>query len=164
VDSDFLAYAGKIEHLSFEHYSNLADTVPIIELSSIFRFMANEERRHFEIFTSWRSNHHNPPQLSEFRIAEFASKVFQTLSDRFKTNGVVPAIGFDNAYTAALQFESTCIEIYDEALDGEEFCDRGQRTMLESIIYQETIHKRIIMLLMEFQHHPGEWYDNALQR
>lgn len=156
---DVLGLAKEIEQQGYEHYMNLADSTPVREISGIFKLLAREEKNHFEIFAAIEKNSVVPP-AEDSEIVEHAEKVFQSLSDHFKTAGV-PAFDHDDAFEKALQFENKSIRFYSEIISGKEFTDESNKAVLLYIIAQERMHARLISSLMEFFRHPGEWLENA---
>ncbi|MBN1309755.1 MAG: ferritin family protein [Chitinispirillaceae bacterium] len=155
----FLHFSKEIERKGLEYYNKLADATQIREIAGIFRYLAREEKRHYEIFESWEKEGVLPP-VENSGISKHATTAFEVLSEHFKTAGV-PAINHGDAYEKALEFENKSIRFYTEALNGIEVSDESQRAILESIIDQEKTHARLITSLMEFQRHPGEWLENV---
>lgn len=156
-----LDFAKEIEMKGFQHYSELAKTADTKEISSIFGYLAKEEKRHYKIFDSWQRNVNIPP-LGKSNILRNSKLAFRKLAKHFNTLGV-SAVNRDDAYGKALSFENKSIDLYTNALnkitDNVEFEEQGN--MLKVIIDQEKKHARLITALMEFQRHPGEWLENA---
>lgn len=158
---NFLSYAKEIELAGAELYSGLAQKAGVIEVSSIFQFLAREEKRHYEIFDAWQQNS-VLPAVEETNLLRYAKESFQKLTEHFKMLGV-SVINRDEAYEKALDFEKNSINLYSEALEKikKNLDNEKQRNILKLIIEQERSHEKLIVSLMEFQRHPGEWLENA---
>jgi rubrerythrin len=155
---DFLDYAKEIETLGMEQYALLSYKTHTRELSSIFVFLADQEKRHYEIFDSWQRKG-PPPEVPAETVLGKAKEAFRRMAGHFMTNNYLPPLNYEQAYEKALLFENKSIALYEEALPKVE--DREQRSVLERIIGQEKAHSRFITSLMEFLRHPGEWLENA---
>jgi rubrerythrin len=154
--ADVLNFAIEFERESIEHYQKLSSQTVIKELSSIFRFLANEEKSHYEILKAWRDN--TAPQfLGGDSLIPDTEKVFQKLSDHFNTYGI-PATNYYDAYEKARIFEEKSISFYESL---SEQIAEGQRILLTKIIDQEKKHAQFFINLLEFLRHPGEWLENA---
>jgi rubrerythrin len=153
---NLLDFAIEIERKSIEQYQQLSRQTIVKELSSIFLFLAGEEKSHYEILKAWRDNT-DSPVLEESQSIPDADNAFQKLSDHFNTYGV-PATHYYNAYDKARIFEEKSIAFY-ESLIGQ--IPEGQKNLLMKIIGQEKKHAQFLVNLLEFLRHPGEWLENA---
>lgn len=155
---DFLNFAKEIETLGMEQYSVLAHKTEIRELSGIFAFMAAQEKSHYELFDLWQKKG-EAPILSQETVVSRAKDAFKQLADHIIDQKFLPPIDYEQAYDQALLFEKKSVALYEESLP--KVADSGQQSVLKMIIDQEKAHARFISSLMEFQHHPGEWLENA---
>jgi rubrerythrin len=155
---DFLDFAKEIETQGMEQYALLSYTIHARELSSIFVFLADQEKRHYELFDSWQRKG-AAPEVSAETVLGKAKEAFKRMADHFMTNNYLPPLNYEQAYEKALLFENKSIALYEEAIP--KVADNDQRSVLQRIIDQEKAHARFITSLMEFMRHPGEWLENA---
>ena len=87
---DFLNFAKEIETQNVKQYSLLAHTTQIRELSGIFAFIADQEKRHYELFDSWQRNGTASPELSSETVLGKAKDAFERLAGHFMTRNFVP--------------------------------------------------------------------------
>ena len=155
---DFLNFAKEIETRGMEQYAVLAHKTEAKELSAVFAFMAEQEKRHYELFDAWQKKG-EAPTLSQETVVSRAKEALNQLADHFIDQKFLPPIDYEQAYDQALLFEKKSVALYEESLPS--VADSGQQAMLKMIIDQEKAHASFISALMEFQHHPGEWLENA---
>ncbi|MGA2506436.1 MAG: ferritin family protein [Chitinispirillaceae bacterium] len=155
---DFLNFAKEIETQGMELYSVLAHKTEIRELKGIFAFMAAQEKSHYELFDAWQKKG-EAPTLPRETVVSRAKDVFKQIADHFSDQKFLPPINYEQAYDQALLFEKKSVALYEESLP--KVTDIGKQVMLKLIIDQEKAHESFISSLMEFQHHPGEWLENA---
>jgi rubrerythrin len=160
-DGSFLALAKQIEVLGRDHYAGLAKEIPVAEISGIFKFLADEEQRHYDIFDAWEKKA-LLPSIVNTQVLVKARKVFMKLSEQFREAGL-PAKNYYDAYEKALAFENRSAALYEEQLTQIEISagTEYRRTVLKNIIFQEKAHARFLTSLMEFNRSPGEWLENA---
>jgi rubrerythrin len=154
---NMLDFAIEIETEGMKFYAKLAEQTPIREISGIFRFFLLEEKRHCDIFDSWKKNIDAPP-VENTGLAGKAAEVFKSMSEGFDRAGV-PAIDHEDTYKKALSLEEKSILFYGNLQAG--MANEEQKVVLELILQQERTHAKIINQLMEFQRHPHEWLENA---
>lgn len=159
--TSFLTFAKQIEIQGKDHYSMLAKDIPVPEISGIFRFLADEEQRHYDIFDAWQKNA-LLPQIVNAQILVKSQKAFQKLWEQFREAGL-PAMDYYKAYEKALAFENKSAALYERQLSEAEISlgTDQQQTVLKNIIHQERAHALFITCLMEFNRAPGEWLENA---
>ncbi len=157
VMTDILDFAMGIEKEGMAYYKHLSNTSLGKDVVSIFAYLSEEEKRHYEIFAALRNNADAPP-LEDFAILSRAPEVFKGLADHFETYGV-PATHYYNAYEKALRFEEKSVSFYTAALT--KINDDKQKELVAKILDQEKTHVQFITNLLEFLRHPGEWLENA---
>lgn len=155
---DFLEFAKQIEKQGMEQYTLMARTLEVKGLNGIFAYMAEQEKRHYELFDSWQRKEPARPGLPEETVLGKAKDAFEKLAEHFIAANFVAPSNYEQAYKQALQFENNSIELYAKALSK---LDEGQQSVLASILKEEKAHARFITELMEFLRHPGEWLENA---
>ncbi|MGA3052391.1 MAG: ferritin family protein [Chitinispirillaceae bacterium] len=160
-DGSFLALAKKIEVLGRDLYASVAKEIPISEISGIFKYLADEEQRHYEIFDAWETKT-LLPSIVNTQVLVKAKKAFLKLGEQFRVVGL-PAHDYYAAYKKALDFENRSVALYEEQLSHIEVSagTEQERTVLKNIIRQEKAHALLISSLMEFNRAPGEWLENA---
>jgi rubrerythrin len=156
---DFLDFAKEIETKGMEQYSVLAQTMQVKELKDIFVFMADQEKRHYELFDSWQRNGTLPPGPPGETILGKARDAFEHLAASLVNLTFVPPVNYEQAYSQALEFENRSITLYEETFPKIE--EDRLKWLLKSIIEQEKAHAQFISSLMDFLRHPGEWLENA---
>jgi rubrerythrin len=156
---DFINFAKELERKGSEHYTSIAEASTVKEISGIFKLLAREEQRHFDLFDALGSNRSMPP-VDDPEISGEVNTIFAAMTQQFKNSGV-PAFDHDEALEKALQFENESIRFYTEALTAASPEDTATKNLLTAILAQEHKHTRFITSLMEFLRHPGEWLENA---
>jgi rubrerythrin len=156
TDMNILDFALEIEQEGIDLYKQLAKVTIVRELSGIFLFLADEEKRHYEIVDAWRNNT-DVPRLDEVSILGDPENVFKKLSENFYAFNI-PTTNYYDAYSKACCFEEKSIAFYTNLLDQSK---DGQKGLVEKIIDQEKEHALFFINLLEFLRHPGEWLENA---
>ena len=154
---DVFDFAKDIETQGKTLYADLAEKIPVRELSAIFLYLAKQEQRHFDFFDSVQKKGPVLP-ISTDTVLGQAKEVFAKLSENFKASHFLPPTNYEQAYEMALLFENSSIAHYEKALP--EISSEHQSSM-KLIIGQERAHARFLASLMEFNRHPGEWLENA---
>jgi rubrerythrin len=157
---EFIAFAKEIETQGIERYSLLAKTMQVKGLGGIFTYMADQEKRHYELFDSWQRNGvEGTPELPVETVLGKAKDAFELLAGHFLPGNFVAPSNYEQAYKQVLEFENQSIALYERTLP--KIDDEKQLSVLKLIIDQEKAHARYITALMEFLRHPGEWLENA---
>jgi rubrerythrin len=155
---DFLDFAKEIETQGMEQYAILAYSLSIKEVRDVFVFMADQEKRHYELFDSWQRNG-QPPEISGETVLGKANEAFKFLAEHYMAENFLTPLNYYEAYEKALLFENRSVALYEEALL--KVTDQSQQSVLKTIIDQEKAHARFITGLMDLLRHPGEWLENA---
>ena len=153
---NLLDLAMDLELKSIELYQNLSNQTLVKELTSVFQFLAAEEKSHYEILRTWRENA-DSPDLEFMPFIPDLEKVFQKLSEHFRAYGI-PATHYYNAFEKARIFEKNSLEFYEDLL---EKIEEGRKVLLMKIIDQEKQHAEFLTNMLEFLRYPGEWLENA---
>lgn len=156
---DFLDFAKEIEKQGIEQYSVLAHTLQVNDLRGIFEFMADQEKRHYDLFDSWQQNGVATLELPVETVLGKAKDAFEHLAGHFMDKNFISPINYEQAYKQALELENRSIVLYEEAFP--KIKDDGRKRLLKLVVEQEKAHAQFITALMEFLHHPGEWLENA---
>jgi len=156
-----LGYAIEIETKGEQLYRDMAAQSSIQEISSIFRFLAKEERRHYELLQAM--NQHTPlPPLEKTSILSDSKAEFKKLTEQFNAPGTIK-IDRDYALDTALEFENKSLSLYEKAIAEMTASPQNGNSslVLRQIMEQEKNHIRLIDSLKDFQRHPYEWLENA---
>lgn len=158
---DILEYARDIETQGEQLYREMAAESSIAEISSIFGFLAREERHHYELLEAM-SRHTTLPPIKKSSILSDSKAGFKKLTTQFNAPGTMK-INREYALDTALEFENKSVSLYEKAI-AESAGDPGSRNIclvLNTMVEQEKNHVRLIDSLKEFQRHPYEWLENA---
>jgi rubrerythrin len=157
---DFLEFGKSIEKSGIGMYDKLAIECPVIELAGVFKFLALEEHRHFEILDAWQKCI-EPPDIDSTAILGAPEMLFRKLADSFGSRGA-SVLNYSNTYQKALQFERVGLEAYEEALDKLE--NEEQRHLLLVMINQEKFHVHLLSSLLDYNRQSSEFLGNAMAR
>jgi rubrerythrin len=155
---DFYDFAKEIETEGRKHYLKVADMIGDRELSTIFKFLAMEEKRHYEFFDALQRNADRSSVSIELLVSD-SKNVFKAMTETFLTGHIITPGNYSQVYEQALRFENKSIELYEDALS--KMDDDETRSALKIIIGQEKVHADFIRSLMGFLRYPGEWLENA---
>jgi rubrerythrin len=140
-----LDFALEIEREGIELYKKLSDGKIVKELSGIFLFLAEEEKRHYEIVEAWRNNT-EVPTLDNVSILGNPENVFKKLSEHFYIYNT-PTAHYYDAYSKACSFEEKSIAFYTNLLD---HLENGQKGLMQKIIDQEKEHALFLSIYWNF--------------
>lgn len=152
--------AKSIEEEGMMTYESLAKRAPNKELSGVFTTLADEERRHYELFSEMEKN--MPVELfsEESKQIDLLETLHTTLlemkNDNIKLKTMHDA---EKGYRNSLNLEKKSIEAYNKIMD--DVKDIFQKSVLRLIIEEETRHVKLIEELIDFVHRPKEWLENA---
>jgi len=158
---DLLESAREIETRGEQLYRDMAAQSTIPEISSIFGFLAGEEKKHYEFLLAM-SQHMTLPPIGKSSILGDSKAAFEKLSEQFNAPGTIK---IDREYPlgTALEFENKSLSLYEKAIT-EMTMSPGNETSclaLRQIADQEKNHIQLIDSLKDFQRHPHEWLENA---
>ena len=158
---DILGFAKKIEKEGYEHYRELAKTVKSKELAGIFKFLADEEEKHYRLFDAFQGTQYGPISEEKDRnnedIIKKAKAVFKSLSKDI--NNIAPEDASEDVYKKAISLEKNSISFYQDAL--KEDANFAQRKTIEIILDEEIKHLETLKNISDFMKGPKEWVENA---
>jgi rubrerythrin len=158
---DILEYACEIEMRGEQLYHDMAAQSSLPEISSIFAFLAEEERHHYDLLQAMSRPTTLPPIGKSFILSD-SKAVFEKLTEQFTAQG---AIKIDREYplSTALEFENKSVSLYEKAIIEMMISPANENSclVLAQIVEQEKNHVRLIDSIREFQRHPYEWLENA---
>jgi rubrerythrin len=152
---ELMELAKNMEIQGKSYYEKLAVETPIKELSGIFKFLAEEEQRHFELFDHVAKSN-SVPAITETDIDEKVGEVFSGLVKNFS----MPTVSYDyaGAYRKAFEMETESVKYYTSLKDK---IDVSLYPFIDFIIKQEKGHANLMDALMDFTEKPSVWLENA---
>ena len=148
--------AKDIETKGRDFYIELAGKSSREEVASIFKVLADEEQKHYDLFDSLEKQL-EVGELPKSTSISDAKEAFARLASAFKTED--PVEDAESTYAKALELERTSVEYYNSIL--EQLDDGKQKEAVKTIIGEEQRHERIVEGLMEFVRRPKEWLEDA---
>lgn len=155
---DFLSLAKEIERQGYEYYMALADATPIREVAGIFRFLAEEELKHYDAFESLKKD--VPASFSDDAAMSADTPAAEPVMELFR-GAEHSVFNYEEAYKKATELENRSIQFYTKALNSDELLDESTRRIIAMILAQEEKHVWLVNSFMEFLRHAGEWLENA---
>jgi rubrerythrin len=154
--NDPIELAKNIEQEGKRYYEKLAREGPVSALSGIFKLLAEEEQKHYELFNSWKDSSFPHPSPAGTVSAE-AKRVFAALSAQFS----LPETAYDysKAYTKALEMERKSISLYEDMLG--KASSSAHKNTLSFLIQEEQKHEHLMEHLLEFVNEPKTFLENA---
>jgi rubrerythrin len=157
---DLLRIAKDLENKAVSFYQDLANSTKIGEFNGIFKDLAREEQKHFEIFDNWQKNKRLPDLENIVPWVTDSRAIFESLSEQFKGSSG-EFLSRSQIFTMAIDLERKSIDFYRRLMELPDTEYSAHRAMVERIMVQEENHIRVITSLAEFLRHPGEWLENA---
>jgi rubrerythrin len=138
-------------------YELAAAQAPLKELSEIFRYLAEEEKRHFRFFKSLAEGHTESAdrELSGSEMKE-PRNIFVGLIE----SGAHSKFGDEtmSAWKKAREIEEQAVRLYTEEAKREN--DAGRRQLLERIAAEEQNHFYLIENVLAYLKDPGTFADS----
>ncbi len=143
-----LDYAIKMEEDGRKFYEKLAAEADVPELKTIFALLAEEERRHQQIFQSMKNG--EDPVNAESRIIEKAESAFHKLMEKKEASGI---LGRDpDGYLHSIKTEEEYIRLYLDMAEKEE--NEQVKELLLRIAEEEKRHLNIMENIYDFVESP----------
>ena len=154
--NDTIELAKNIEQEGKRYYEKLSREGPVSALTGIFKLLAEEEQKHYELFNSWQDASFPHPSSSGTVLAE-AKRAFAALSSQFS----LPETAYDysKAYAKALELERKSISLYEDMLG--KSLSSAQKNILSYLIQEEQKHEHLMEHLLEFVNEPKTFLENA---
>ncbi len=144
-------FAMQMEDSGCEYYQNLAGAANLPGLKTIFTSLADDERKHLEIFRSLKAGRQNQA-MPETSTLDTAQNVFETLPrDAEALRGMSGTL---TAYRHAMKLEADSYRFYEEAAASE--TDAGVRDLLLQIAGEEYKHFNILENVYNFVNAPNQ--------
>lgn len=148
---NIFAYAMQMELDGEDFYQQLAEVTPQEGLKTIFRWLADDERKHYEVFRQMQE------QVSDLAMAESVALAgAKTLFEELREAEVFPVPEASNleAYRYAIQVEADSATLYQEAAAKES--DPQSAELLRRIALEERQHLAIMENLFDFVNAPNQ--------
>ncbi len=148
-------FAMEMEDDGYKYYKNLASAATLPGLKTVFTSLAEDERKHYEIFRSLKDGKQTPA-MPETESLDTAKNVFLLLPrDAEGLKDITETLA---AYKHAMKLEADSFRFYEDAAATEN--DAGVRDLLLQIAVEEHKHFNIIENVYNFINAPNlhlEW-------
>ena len=150
---DLFEVAIKIEQEGAQFYTELAKKAPTEGFATIFKMLADDEKKHESYFKALQGKSALVTVSSS--VLEQAKQVFRAFDpDSFSIiDGQIPA------YEEALLIEKKSIDFYTEQLPSLEF--EAEKKALAQILAEEKRHYAILEEIIKLVTRPQRWVENA---
>lgn len=144
-------FAMEMEEQGFEYYQSLAKAATLPGLKTIFSSLAEDERKHYEVFLALKEGNQTEV-LPEAASLDTAKNVFLLLPRGDESlKGMTDALP---SYRHAMQLEAESFRLYEEAADKEENAEI--KALLLKIAEQEHQHFNILENVYNFVNAPNQ--------
>lgn len=147
-------FAMEMEDSGYDYYKNLASTATLPGLMTIFTSLAEDERKHFEIFRSLKAGT-RVTAMPESSALETAKNVFSLLPRG--EAGVKGIVGVLGAYKHAMKLEADSFRFYEAAAEKES--DEEVKSLLVQIAVEEHKHFNILENVYNFINAPNQYME-----
>ena len=144
-------FAMEMEDNGCEYYKSLASAATLPGLKTIFTRLAEDERKHFEIFRDLKAGKQIQP-IPETGTLETAQNVFSLLPRG--AEGVEDISGVLEAYAHAMKLESNSFRFYEEAAANENVAE--VKALLLQIAAEEHKHFNVLENIYHFVNAPNQ--------
>lgn len=148
---NIFAYAMQMELDGEDFYLRLAEVTPQEGLKQIFRWLASDERKHYEIFQQMQEQA-SDLAMAESAALEGAKNIFAELQQAAEYP--TPEASNLEAYRYAMQVEADSATLYQEAAAKES--DPRAAELLRRIAMEERQHFTIMENLYDFVNAPNQ--------
>jgi rubrerythrin len=150
---DLFDIAIKLEQEGAQLYTELAQRAPTEGFTTIFKMLANDEKKHESYFRALQGRSALVTVSSS--VFEQAKQVFRDFNpdNFFVIDGQIPA------YEEALLVEKKSIDFYTEQLPSLEF--EAEKKALKLIIAEEKRHYAILEEIIKLVTRPHRWVESA---
>ncbi len=149
-------YALELEKEGEKIYTDYAESAPEKGMATIFKELAAQEKKHYEIFQKMKTNDDVKPIESEYlKNIKDVFADWRENKDSFQFD-----IEQAKIYHKALTIEQKSIDLYTQT--AAEAADQKQKEVLLNIAEEEKKHKAIIENLIAFMEKPDRWVEHAM--
>ena len=147
-------FAMEMEDNGYEYYSSLARDAKIPGLKTIFTSLAEDEKKHSEIFRALKDGRKGQ-SMPESESLDTAKNVFQLLPR--VEEGLKDVAETLSAYQYAMKLEADSFRFYEEAAENES--DSGVKALLLKIAGEEHKHFNILENVYSFVNAPNQYLE-----
>jgi len=150
---DLFEIAIKLEQDGAAFYLNLSKHAPNESFASLFKRLAEDEKKHESYFRALKEK--SAPISVDSSVMELARDVFKAFDpERFE-----PEEDQIPLYREALAIEQRSIDLYKSQLNELEF--EAEREAIRTIIAEEERHYLVMEELLKLVTRPHRWVENA---
>jgi len=153
---DIYEFAIKFEQENQEFYDEFAEKCSHTSLASVFKNLADEERKHERIIRQMRDK--KELEAVESDILPEAKAAFDEISKDLPENEILPTEQVD-VYKKAIAIEEKSIEFYTEQAEKAE--DAEIKAAFERLAEEERKHEKIMDNITEMVNRPNTWLEDA---
>lgn len=144
-------FAMEMETNGCEYYKSLASAATLPGLKTIFTDLAEDERKHFEVFRALKQSN-QVPSMAETGTLKTAQNVFSLLPR--DAQGVKDISGVLQAYEHAMKLEANSFRFYEEAAAKE--VNAEVKALLLQVAAEERKHFNILDNVYHFVNAPNQ--------
>ena len=145
-------FAMKMEEDGKAYYEKLAEQATHPGLQTIFKRLAEDEQKHYEIFQQLKTGK-TVPAMPDSNIIDEVKNVFETLA---KEETVLKGLaGAAAAYQHAMQVEADSFRLYEKAADEEK--NPATKKLLVKVAGEEHKHFTILENVYHFVNAPNQY-------
>lgn len=150
---DLFEIAIKLEQDGAAFYRKLAEHAPTEGFASIFKRLAEDEKKHESYFRALKEK--SPIVSVDSTVIDLARKVFKSFDpDTFEA-----AMDQIPLYEEALAIEQRSIDLYKSQLNDLEF--KAEQEAIKKIIAEEQRHYVVLEELLKLVNRPHRWVEAA---
>lgn len=147
-----LDYAMQMEVDGQAYYQKMAEQTRLSGLKNIFMRLADDEKKHYDIFRKLKEGE-SAPEMLDTTVLDDTRNVFEELP---ATSDTLDTTGEDlEAYRHAMQIEADSARLYEDAADKE--TDSAIRDLLKRIAEEERKHFNILDNIYQFVNAPNQY-------
>ncbi|MFO7578503.1 MAG: ferritin family protein [Pelovirga sp.] len=144
-------YAMELEQNGVEFYEKLSRAVEHDGVRKIFLWLAEDERKHYEIFRQLKARE-TPEKMADSRVLEEARDLFdRVLIDERSRSDLTTNL---EAYRLAMSAEQESIDLYRRALEEQD--DPVVKQVLNRILVEERKHFNVLENIYDFVNKPNQ--------
>ncbi len=147
--------AKKLEKEGEDYYRKLAEETPVTELKGVFKFLADQEKDHYDFFDKLAKNE-KPSIEDPAESIQLVKVAFEKISANFENTGLVK--NAEETYEKAIVAENNAIQYYETLLKE---ANEQQGESIQLLINEEKNHKLVLESIVEFIRKPKDYLEDA---
>jgi rubrerythrin len=145
-------YAMKMEMDGKSLYEKMADESNMDGLKNIFRRLAKDEQKHYEIFQAMKGQT-STMAMEDTTVLDDSKNIFEELLG--KKNALGPVSGDIDGYRHAMKLEADSFRLYEDAAEKEE--NKDVKALLLRIAGEEHKHFEVLENIYDFVNAPNQY-------